>query len=89
MILVVGITFENAIVALDGRHFLDCSLRGCVLEYSGGDLTLERTEVQNCRPLLRGPAGRTYSLLSTLGLLPAQLPRFIELTADGAAGGLA
>ena len=35
--------FQNETVVLDGKHFIDCTLKNCTLEYSGGPVILERT----------------------------------------------
>ncbi len=56
-------------VRLDGRHFRDCTLSDCVLEYAGGAVVLERTHFRSCTHLLRGPAQRTLSFLETMGIV--------------------
>lgn len=35
------LTFQNETVPLDKRHFIDCILYNCILEYSGGPVILE------------------------------------------------
>ena len=42
-------TITGEPVCLDDTHFKDCTLRSCVLSYSGGDVIFERTLVTQCR----------------------------------------
>ncbi len=46
-------TFRDETVILDDRHFLDCTLQNCTMEYSGGPVILERTHLRG-RPLQGG-----------------------------------
>ena len=46
-------TFRDETVILDDRHFLDCTLQNCTMEYSGGLIILERTHLRG-RPLQGG-----------------------------------
>ena len=61
-------TFENETVVIDGKHLIDCTLLNCTLEYSGGPVILERTELRGCHYVFRGQAQRTVALLKALGL---------------------
>ena len=63
------VTFENETVCLDNKHFEDCTLVRCVLEYSGEALLIERTAFEGCRLKLREGAGRTMQFLQCMGYM--------------------
>ena len=54
---------------IDRRHFIDCTLLNCTLEYSGGPVILERTQLSGCRYVFFEQAGMTVQLVQTLGLM--------------------
>ena len=54
---------------MDGKSFVDCILHDCVLEYSGGSLVLERTQLTGCRYVFFGGARGTVHFLQSVGLL--------------------
>ncbi len=72
---VSAVTFRDETVCMDDRHFVDCHLLRCVLEYSGKELTIERTEIIGCRLKLNADAGRTMNLLQCLGYMDSQARR--------------
>lgn len=64
------VTFENETVCLDDKHFQDCVLLRCILEYSGQELRIERTAFEGCRLKLSEGAGRTMQFLQCMGYMP-------------------
>ena len=69
MQIVSNVAFENETVCLDNKHFEDCVLIRCVLEYSGQEFTLERTSFKGCRLKLSEGAGRTLQFLQCMGYM--------------------
>ena len=61
--------FQNETVCLDDKHFCDCVLQSCVLEYSGQALMIERTSFIGCRLKLSEGAGRTMQFLQCMGYM--------------------
>ncbi len=61
-------TFENETVVIDGKHLIDCTLLNCSLDYSGGSVILERTELRGCHYIFRDQAQRTVRPPEALGL---------------------
>ena len=55
-------------IRLDGKHFVDCFFIDCTLEYSGGDIILERTSIHGCKHVLYGYARQTAAYLRAVGL---------------------
>lgn len=70
MELISGQHFDRQHIALDGKHFIDCTLNECSLEYSGQKLTIERTEILGCSLTFRAEASRTLQFLQGLGYMP-------------------
>ena len=65
---------EGELVRLDGKHFIDCTLCNCTLEYAGGRVVLERTHITGCDHVFCGPAKCTVSYLELMGLVaPASI----------------
>ena len=62
-------TFQDQTVCLDNKHFDNCFLLRCVLEYSGQELLIERTEFLSCRLKLSESAGRTMQFLQCMGYM--------------------
>ena len=56
-------------VKMDGKHFQDCVLLECTLEYAGGEMILERTQITRCNHLFRGSARLTLSFLELMGMM--------------------
>ena len=70
MEVVSGLTIRDEAFALDGKHIIDCTLVNCVLEYSGGEVVLERTQLRGCRHVFYGQARLTLHYLQGVGLMP-------------------
>ncbi len=70
MQVVSGVTIEGESFELDGKHFIDCTLLNCILEYSGGEVVLERTHIRGCRHVFYGKAKLTLHYLQGVGLMP-------------------
>lgn len=64
-----GRTFREEIVALDGRHFIRCSLYKCTLQYSGQPVVIESTEFCSCRFRFSAEAALTVQLLECFDLM--------------------
>lgn len=62
-------TLEGKHVVLDDGVFIDCTLKNCSLEYSGGDTYVQNCKGENCQLVWRGAAQRTVTLLQGLGLI--------------------
>ena len=75
-----GITFKDNSVRLDGKHFIDCIFIDCTLEYSGGDMALERTAVHSCKHVLYGYALQTADYMRTMGLCDLTADKWTEYT---------
>jgi len=45
---VSNLTIENETVCLDNKHFQNCVLLHCVLQYSGQEVLIERTAFEGC-----------------------------------------
>lgn len=80
MKIVQGITFRDEHVSLDGKHFEDCIFIDCTLEYSGGDLSLERTSMHGCKHILRGYACQTAKYMRSIGLFDNAPGKWTEHT---------
>lgn len=62
-------SFENQRVLLDGKHFVNCTLNNCTLEYSGHPVVLETTAFHDCNFQFRGEAALTMQLLECFELV--------------------
>ena len=69
MTLVEGLTITEESVELDGKHFVRCTLINCVLQYAGGEVAFDRTEMKGCRHVFYGRARRTLHYLQGVGLM--------------------
>jgi pSer/pThr/pTyr-binding forkhead associated (FHA) protein len=59
-----GVSFQGQQVDLDGRKFVACQFRDCVLVYRGGELPLiTHCRLENCRWQFRDAAQRTHLFL--------------------------
>jgi hypothetical protein len=65
-------TIEGQIFRTEECWFVNCTLKNCVLYFSGGGYELENTRFENCQWKFQGAAQQTIALLSTIGLLPIQ-----------------
>jgi hypothetical protein len=70
MEIIKGQHIEGELVQVDGKHFIDCTLRRCVLEYGGGTVVMERTRVSGCHHVFCGAARLTVNYLECMGLFP-------------------
>ncbi len=61
---------EGECVQLDDKHFVDCTLINCILEYRGHNVVFERTIMRGCRHVFYGRARRTLHYLQSVGLMP-------------------
>jgi hypothetical protein len=70
--------FEDRSFVLDETVFVNCKLKNCDLYYSGGDVEIANTALDNCQFHWRGPAKNVFGLLQGFGMLKAptqqQLP---------------
>lgn len=67
--LISGCHFENTVLPLDGKHFVDCSVKNCILEYSGEQVVLERTSFSGSTFRWNGAAAMTLSLLECFNIV--------------------
>ena len=63
-------TIEGESLTIDGKHFVDCLLIDCILEYSGEPVSFERTLMRGCRYVFHGNARSTVQFLQETGLMP-------------------
>jgi hypothetical protein len=61
--------FDSLTLSIDGTHFIECTFRDCVLEYSGQPYVLERSKLSGCRYVFFGPARGTVHFLQSVGLI--------------------
>ena len=61
-------TLQDRRLPLDGKSFVNCSLVGCVLEYSGGPVNFEHTVFRSCKYVFFGPARATVHFMQAIGL---------------------
>ena len=72
--------FQDETVVLDGKHFIDCTLQNCTLEYSGGPVILERTHLRGCQYVFFGQAQSTVRLLQEVRLMPFEPLNWVEMS---------
>ena len=72
MITIEGMHFSGESVELDGNHFINCTFSNCILEYRGGPVAFDRTQMDGCRHVFFGRARRTLHYLQGVGLMPFQ-----------------
>ncbi len=70
MEFVVSQLIEDELIQIDLKHFVDCTLVNCTLEYSGEDVIFERTAMHGCRHIFYGRARQTIHYLQGTGLMP-------------------
>jgi hypothetical protein len=75
-----GQTVRGQVVEVDGKHFQNCHLIDCELQFSGGVFVLMETSITNCTWAFGGAAQRTLRLVSTLNLPVGD--QFKDKTAD-------
>ncbi len=60
---------QDSRFSLDDKSFVNCSLEGCVLEYSGGNVSFDRTVFRGCKYVFFGRARSTVHFLQAVGLV--------------------
>ena len=66
-IVVVGKTFEESLIELDGISFEQCRFVRCKLVYGGGvSVDFQDCSFEQCHWIFEGPADRTLVFLSSL-----------------------
>ena len=76
---VQDMTFENEILTIDNTLYSRCVLIHCTLEYSGGPVAFEHTQMRGCRYVFFGEARRTVHFLQGVGLLEHKVNEWTEL----------
>jgi len=62
-------TLLRQTVSIDETHFKNCKLLECTLEYHGGQIIFEETELRACRYVFLGSAGMTFEFMNLVGLV--------------------
>ena len=81
MEIINGLIIENQSIAIDDKHFIDCTLVNCILEYSGTNVAFESTQLRGCRYVFHGRARQTLQFLQGVGLMafnPQEWGEFAE-----------
>ena len=73
-----GRTIRGEIIRVDEKCFVGCRLINCTLEYSGGPVILERTQLTGCRYVFLGRAKASVDFLQCVGLMSRVDPRWEE-----------
>ncbi|MEO6923420.1 MAG: hypothetical protein ABI142_06305 [Bryocella sp.] len=71
-------SFEDTSLSIDDKIFKDCTIVNCVLEYSGGEVSFERTHLSGCRYVFLGPANSTLRMLELAQIMPARIELWSE-----------
>ncbi|MBE7158105.1 MAG: hypothetical protein INR62_06660 [Rhodospirillales bacterium] len=79
LLLVKDQTFRDEILTIDNTHYSNCMLIRCTLEYSGGPVAFEHTQMKGCRYVFFGKARRTVHFLQGVGLLDCIANEWAEL----------
>lgn len=64
-----GKSLSDQVVNMDGKHFVDCVLSNCVLEYSGKPVVLETTRFEGCSFRFKGDAAMTLRFCECFNLV--------------------
>jgi hypothetical protein len=78
-------TVTGQIFRVEECWFVNCTLKNCVMYYSGGPFELESCRLENCQWKFQGPAQQTIALMSSIGLLPIQ-PTHLQPTKTPSTG---
>jgi hypothetical protein len=62
-------TITGEVMMIDDTNFVDCILIDCVLEYGGGPVMFERTQMQGCSYVFFGSARGFVQFLQSVGLM--------------------
>jgi hypothetical protein len=65
-------------VRLDGHAFIGCTFVDCILEFSGGDVSIEDTLFVRPAIEMDGPASNTTEVLRVLGALKEEMFTFAD-----------
>jgi hypothetical protein len=65
-------TLTSQLLVVEDCWFVNCTLRQCVLYYSGGPYEFENVKWDNCQWKFQGAAQQTVAVLSMIGALPIQ-----------------
>jgi hypothetical protein len=71
-----GRTMHDEIIRMDEKCFVGCTLIHCTLEYGGGPVILERTQLTGCRYVFFGKAKASIDFLQCVGLMSRVDPRW-------------
>lgn len=67
MKIIIGQTFKNKTINLDGKEFIECVFENCTFRWNG-----ERHSVQNCRIIgSKGVESQNPTIYNTIGFLKA------------------
>ena len=66
MELIQNESFSDESVELDAKHFINCTFTNCILNYHGGEVVFDRTQMNGCRHVFFGLARRTLHYLQGL-----------------------
>ena len=75
--LVANRTLVGQTVLIDETHFRNCKILECTLQYSGGPLIFEETELRGCRYVFSGPARMTFEFMELIGLVIPSPPQLM------------
>ena len=73
--------FEDELLSIDEKDFVDCTLTNCILEYRGLQVSFTRTRMNGCRYVLFENARSTVHFLQGVGLMthvPSEWGEFPE-----------
>jgi hypothetical protein len=73
-------TIRGERLRIDDKTFVNCILANCILEYSGGPVSFERTHLRGCSYVFYGRARRTVDFLQNTGLMPCVPSEWGEVT---------
>lgn len=73
-------TIEGEVLTIDDTLYSDCVLINCTLEYSGGPVAFERTQMRGCQYVFFGRARRTIHFLQGVGLLDCGMNEWAEFS---------
>ena len=79
-----GQSLQSEVVVMDGKHFIDCYLSDCVLEYSGQAMVIESTQLSGCSFRFKGEAALTLNFLKCFGLMPGGEPDYAVAASETA-----
>jgi hypothetical protein len=78
-------TITGQILQVEDCWFVNCTLKQCVLYYSGGPFEFQNVKWDNCQWKFQGAAQQTIAVLSMIGALPIQ-PTHLQSSATPTTG---